>query len=335
MPSNVIVGGFFGDEGKGKVIAYLALKDKPDIAVRGGVGPNAGHTFVINGNVHKVRMVPSALANPTTRLMIGAGVLVNPQVFLDEINRYNLKDRIYIDRHAGIITSKHIERDSAKDLKGRIGTTGSGSGPANADRALRILPLAKDVKELSIYLDDVSSKINDLLDRDGKLLVEGTQGTFLSLYHGTYPYVTSKDVTASAICSDIGLGPKRVDEVTIVFKAYVTRVGEGELEGELSREEAEKRGWLEVATVTGRVRRAAPFNFKLAEKAIKLNSATQIALTKLDIVFPECSKIKDYDKLSERAKEFIEEIEDRLGLRVTLIGTGEDVYDMIDRRDIG
>ncbi|GIU71000.1 MAG: adenylosuccinate synthetase [Candidatus Nitrosocaldaceae archaeon] len=335
MPSNVIVGGFFGDEGKGKVIAYLALKDKPDIAVRGGVGPNAGHTFVINGNVHKVRMVPSALANPTTRLMIGAGVLVNPQVFLDEINRYNLKDRIYIDRHAGIITSKHIERDSANDLKGRIGTTGSGSGPANADRALRILPLAKDVKELSIYLDDVSSKINDLLDNDGKLLVEGTQGTFLSLYHGTYPYVTSKDVTASAICSDIGLGPKRVDEVTIVFKAYVTRVGEGELEGELSREEAEKRGWLEIATVTGRVRRAAPFNFKLAEKAIRLNSATQIALTKLDIVFPECSKIKDYDKLSDRAKEFIEEIEDRLGLRVTLIGTGEDVYDMIDRRDIG
>ena len=332
MPSNVVVGGFFGDEGKGKIIAYLALKDKPDIAVRGGVGPNAGHTFIINNKVHKVRMVPSALANPSTRLMIGAGVLINPQVLLDEIDRYNLKDRVYVDKHSGIITAMHRERDTAEDLKGRIGTTGSGSGPANADRALRLLPLAKDIKELSIYLDDVSSKINDLLDNNGKLLIEGTQGTFLSLYHGTYPYVTSKDVTASAVLSDIGLGPKRVDEVTIVFKAYVTRVGEGELEGELPREEAERRGWLEIATVTGRVRRAAPFNFRLAEKAIRLNSATQIALTKLDVVFPECSKVREYDKLSDNAKAFIEEIEQRLKLRVSLIGTGEDVYDIIDRR---
>lgn len=333
MPSNVIVGGFFGDEGKGKIIAYLALKDKPNIAVRGGVGPNAGHTFIINNKVHKVRMVPSALANPSTRLMIGAGVLINPQVLLKEIEEYDLKDRVYIDKHCGIITNKHIERDKDEDLKDRIGTTGSGSGPANADRVLRILPLAKDIEELSVYLDDVSSKINDLLDRGGKLLVEGTQGTFLSLYHGTYPYVTSKDVTASAICSDIGLGPKRVDEVTIIFKSYVTRVGEGELEKELPREEAERRGWLEVATVTGRVRRAAPFNFNLAEKAIRLNSATQIALTKLDILFPECAKGRDYDRLSENAKTFIEEIEDKLRLKVTLIGTGEDVYDIIDRRE--
>ena len=333
MPCNVVVGGFFGDEGKGKIVAYLALKDDPDIAVRGGVGPNAGHTFVINDKVHKVRMVPSALANPRTRLMIGAGVLVNPQVLLDEISKYDIKDRVYVDRHAGIITDKHIERDRAKDLKGRIGTTGSGTGPANADRALRVLPLAEDVKELAEYLADVSEKVNDVLDGGGKLLVEGTQGTFLSLYHGTYPYVTSKDVTASAICSDIGLGPKKVDDVIVVFKAYVTRVGEGELEGELSREEAEERGWLEVATVTGRVRRSAPFNIRLAKKAVMLNSATQIAITKLDVLFPECSKVKDYDRLSDRAKQFIEDIEYNLKVKVTLIGTGEDVYDIIDRRE--
>jgi adenylosuccinate synthase len=333
MPSNIIVGGFFGDEGKGKIIAYLALKDKPDIAVRGGVGPNAGHTFVINGKVHKVRMAPSALVNTNTKLMIGAGVVVDPNVFLQEVNSFNLHDRIYIDRNAGIITDAHIERDRSQDLKGRIGTTGSGSGPANADRVLRILPLAKDIKELSIYLDDVSTKVNDLIDKNGKLLVEGTQGTFLSLYHGTYPYVTSKDVTASAICSDIGLGPKRVDKVTIVFKSYVTRVGEGELEGELDKEESIKRGWLEVATVTGRIRRAAPFNINLAKKAVRLNSATEIALTKLDILFPECSKIREYNKLSNNAKRFIEDIEAELGLKITLIGTGEDVYDIIDRRN--
>ncbi|MEM2856146.1 MAG: adenylosuccinate synthetase [Candidatus Nitrosocaldaceae archaeon] len=333
MPCDVIVGGFFGDEGKGKIIAYLSLHDKVDIAVRGGVGPNAGHTFVINNNIYKVRMVPSALLNKDTTLMIGAGVVIDPKVLFDEIERFSLKDRIFVDKNCGIITDAHKERDRAKDLKERIGTTASGSGPANADRALRILSLAKDVKELSNYLKDVSDEVNTLLDRNGKLLIEGTQGTFLSLYHGTYPYVTSKDVTASAICSDIGIGPKRVDNIMIVFKSYVTRVGEGELRGELSREEAEKRGWLEIATVTQRVRRAAPFDFDLAKRAIRLNSATEIALTKLDILFPESKKVREYSRLSDRAKKFIEEIEDRLNVNVTLIGTGEDVFDIIDRRN--
>ncbi len=332
MPAMVVIGGFFGDEGKGKIISYLALKDKPAIAVRGGVGPNAGHTFVLNGEVHKLRMLPSAILNKETRLMIGAGVLIDPKILLEEISKYKVHDRVFIDGQCGVIESAHISRDKADDLKGRIGTTGSGTGPANSDRALRTLHLAREVKELSLYLGDVSNAVNFALDRGEKVLVEGTQGTFLSLYHGTYPYVTSKDVTASAICADIGLGPKRVDDVMLVFKAYVTRVGAGQLPNELSKEEAQKRGWFEVATVTGRERRAAPFNFDLAKKAMMLNSATRLALTKLDIVFPECAHVREYGKLSGAAKSFIEQIEKAIDLKVTLIGTGEDVYDIIDRR---
>ena len=332
MPATVIVGGFFGDEGKGKMISYLVLKDKPEIAVRGGVGPNAGHTYVLNGEVHKVRMLPSAVLSKETRLMIGAGVVINPEILLNEIAKYNVQDRVFIDNQCGVIESSHINRDRADDLKGRLGTTGSGTGPANSDRALRTLHMARDVKELSLYLGDVSNAVNFALYRGEKVLVEGTQGTFLSLYHGTYPYVTSKDVTASAICADIGLGPKKVDDVILVFKAYVTRVGAGVLPNELSKEEAQKRGWFEVATVTGRERRAAPFNFDLAKRAVMLNSATQLAITKLDIVFPECAHVREYDKLSSAAKSFIGQIEKATGIKVTLIGTGEDVYDTVDRR---
>lgn len=332
MPATVVVGGFFGDEGKGKMISYLALKDRPAIAVRGGVGPNAGHTFVLNGEVHKVRMLPSAVLSKDTRLMIGAGVVINPEILLSEIEKYNAHDRVFVDSQCGIIEPRHIERDKANDLKGRIGTTGSGTGPANADRVMRTLQLAREMKELTLYLDDVSNSINFALDRNENVLVEGTQGTFLSIYHGTYPYVTSKDVTASAICADVGLGPKRVDDVILVFKAYVTRVGAGPLANEISKEEAQERGWFEVATVTGRERRAAPFNFELAKKAISLNSATQLAITKLDVVFPECAHIREYEKLSDGAKNFIENIEKNTGMQVTLIGTGEDVYDTIDRR---
>lgn len=333
MPCIVIVGGFYGDEGKGKVIAYLAKKDNCSIAVRGGVGPNAGHTFVDEGKVYKVRMLPSAALNRSTRLLIGPGVLINPEILLKEIEMFNASDRTFIDTQCGIIDQKHIEKDNLEDhLKGFIGTTGSGTGPANADRAFRLLKLAREVDALSIYLEDVSSSVNYSLENKENVIVEGTQGTFLSLYYGDYPYVTSKDVTASGICSDVGIGPKKVDEVLVVFKSYVTRVGGGPLQDEVTREEAEKRGWLEYGSVTGRERRSSPFDMNLAKKAIRLNSATQIAITKLDVIFPETRGIREFNKLSEKAKEFIENIEAETGVKVILIGTGAELNDIIDRR---
>lgn len=333
MPCLVTVGGFFGDEGKGKIVAYLAKRDNPTIAVRGGVGPNAGHTFAFEGKEYKVRMLPSAALNPTTRLLIGAGVLVNPKILLNEIAMFKADDRTFVDGQCGIIEQQHIDRDKSEDhLKSKVGTTGTGTGPANADRALRTLKLARDVPELSLYVEDVSNSVNYAIEAGENVLVEGTQGTYLSLFHGGYPYVTSRDVTASGICSDVGIGPKRVDDVLAVFKAYVTRVGGGPLENELSEEEAKKRGWLEFGSVTGRQRRAAPFDFGLAKRAVRLNSATQIAVTKMDVLFPECAKVRDYGKMSAAAKKFIEEIEGELGVKVTLVGTGPDLDDVVDRR---
>ncbi len=333
MPCLVTVGGFFGDEGKGKIVAYLAKRDSPSIAVRGGVGPNAGHTFAFEGKEYKVRMLPSAALNPSTRLLIGAGVLVNPKILLDEIAMFKADDRTYVDGQCGIIEQAHIDRDKSEEhLKSKVGTTGTGTGPANADRALRTLKLARDVPELSLYIEDVSNSVNYALEAGERVLVEGTQGTYLSLFHGGYPYVTSRDVTASGICSDVGIGPKRVDDVLVVFKAYVTRVGGGPLENELSEDEAKKRGWLEFGSVTGRQRRAAPFDFELAKKAVRLNSATQLAVTKLDVMFPECARVCDWAKMPAGARKFIEDIEGELGVRVTLVGTGPELDDVVDRR---
>jgi adenylosuccinate synthase len=330
VPSTVIVGGFFGDEGKGKIVSYLALKDNPSIVVRGGAGPNAGHTIADGDKVYKVRMLPSGFLNKNAKVMIGPGVVVNPTILLKEIKDFEVSDRAFVDQRCGIIEETHLERDSM--LKDTIGSTGSGTGPANADRAMRTLKLAKDIDSLSKYLEDVPAALNHALDEKKSVLVEGTQGTYLSLWHGTYPYVTSKDVTASGICSDIGLGPKRVDEVMVVFKSYVTRVGKGPLENELASDTISKKGWSEWGTVTGRQRRAAEFNFILAKKAIMLNSATQIAITKLDVMFPSCAHKTSYASLDGEAKSFIKNIEDKLGIPVRLIGTGPAINDIIDRR---
>jgi adenylosuccinate synthase len=333
MPCTVTIGGFYGDEGKGKVIAYLAINDNYNLAARGGVGPNAGHTFVQNNKEYKVRMLPSAVLNKDTKLLIGAGVLVEPNTLLKEINTFDAIDRTFIDFQCGIIEQHHQERDKKDDhLKETIGTTGTGTGPANADRAWRKLKLAKDIPEVALFLEDISNSINYSIDNKENVLIEGTQGTFLSLYHGMYPFVTSKDVTASAICSDVGVGPKKIDDVLIVFKSYVTRVGEGPLANEIGTKEAKEKNWLEFGSVTGRERRAAPFDFNLAKKSIRINSATQIALTKLDIIFPECKGIKEYSKLTKEATKFIENIESEAGIPVTIIGTGAEINDTIDRR---
>jgi len=333
MSAVVVVGGFFGDEGKGKIISYLALNDKPSIVVRGGVGPNAGHTVVYKGKTYKLRQIPSGFVYEKARLLIGPGVLINPEVLLREIKETGIDPkRLGVDYQCGIIEKTRIERDRKPDLKGRIGTTGTGCGPANADRALRVLKVARDVPELKKFLTDVPGELHEAIDNGLPILVEGTQGTFLSLYHGTYPFVTSDDVTASGICADVGIGPKHVKDVIIVFKSYVTRVGAGPLPGELSEEEAARRGWLEIATVTGRKRRAAPFNFDLAKRAVKLNSATMIAITKLDVVFPETAGVSDFDKLSDRAIHFIREVEKKLHVPVKIISTGPDIEHTIDLR---
>lgn len=332
MPSTVIVGGFFGDEGKGKIISYMATHDAPAIIVRGGAGPNAGHTIMDGEKVCKVRMLPCGFINRAVKLGIGPGVVVDPTVLLKEIKEFNVTQDVLIDSSCGIIDSSHKEDDSKGQLKEKIGSTGSGTGPANAARAMRTLGLARNESSIAEYIGDVPAALNDALDEGKNVLIEGTQGTFLSLWHGTYPYVTSKDVTASGICADVGLGPSRVDEVMVVFKAYVTRVGEGPLDGELSTQEAESRGWAEFGAVTGRPRRAAEFDYALAKRAVMLNSATQLAVTKLDVAFQNCAGVRKYEELPDDARTFIENIESRLGVRVALMGTGPHAHDIIDRR---
>ena len=332
MPATIVIGGFFGDEGKGKIISYLAKHDNPTIVVRGGAGPNAGHTIKDGDKIYKVRMLPSGFLNDSAKVLIGPGVVVNPDVLLDEINNFGTLGRSFVDKNCGIIEAHHLTQDSKGQLKEKIGSTGSGTGPANAERAMRTLKLAKEIESLSDFIADVPEIINSALDSNENVLVEGTQGTFLSLWHGTYPFVTTKDVTASGICADVGLGPKRVNEIIVVFKSFLTRVGTGPMENELSAEETEKRGWAEFGTVTGRPRRAADFDFELAKKAVMLNSATQIAITKLDVLFPECAQKTSFDELSQEAQNFIKNIENKLNVPVTLIGTGPTLDDVIDVR---
>lgn len=332
MSCTVVVDGFFGDGGKGKIVSYLAVSEDAAVVARGGVGPNAGHTVVKDGVEYKLRMVPCGFVNEGSLQLVGPGVVVNPEIFLKEIRETGIEDRVGLDPQCAIIEPKHIKLDRKGHLKKKIETTGTGTGPCNADRAMRTAKMAREIPELKPYIKDVPLLVNEALDGGENVILEGTQGTYISLYHGGYPYVTSNDVCAAAICSDVGVGPTRVNDVILVCKAYVTRVGAGPLEGEISGGEAKRRGWDEYGTVTGRQRRAAPFNYELAKRAAMINGATQLAVTKLDILYPRCRGVDSYGDVPEEAKAFIAEIEEKVGLPVTLIGTGPGVDEIIDRR---
>ncbi|MFZ1038517.1 MAG: adenylosuccinate synthetase [Candidatus Bathyarchaeia archaeon] len=331
MPCTVICGGFWGDEGKGKIISYLAIKEKLDFCVRTG-SVNAAHTIWYEGKRYALHMVPGGFVHEKCRLLIGAGSNVEVAQFLKEVEETNVKNRIGVDSQASIIEEKHSAQDKASaHLKG-LGTTGRGVGPAIEERVRRTAKIARDVPELKPYLADVAAETNNAINGGKNVLLEGTQGLMLSLFYGTYPYVTGRDTSASAICSEAGVGPTKVDNVLVVLKSFMTRVGTGPLPGELPKEEAVKRGWFETAAGTGRDRRSAPFNFELAKKAVMLNGATQVAVTKLDCVYPKCKGARTYSDLPSDAKQFIKEIEKQTRVAATLIGTGPEALDIIDRR---
>ena len=334
MTCTIIVGGFFGDEGKGKIVAHIAHQDRPTIISRGGVGPNAGHTVIVGDKEYGVRMVPSGFVYPDARLMIGTGVLVDPRVFKHEVEMLGVNGRIFIDKRCSIIDEEHISRDKSSDhLAKTIGSTGSGCGPANSDRVLRTARQAKDLPELSDYLIDVPMELNTAIDRGENVLLEGTQGFGISLYYGTYPFVTSKDTSASQIAADNGVGPTRIDDVVVVFKAYPTRVGEGPFSTEMERSVSDRLGIQEFGTVTHRQRRIGQWDGEMARYSAMVNGCTQVAITGIDRVDKDCYGITEYEKLTPKARDFLKMAEEDIGHPITLISTGPEVSQIIDVRE--
>jgi adenylosuccinate synthase len=135
---------------------------------------------------------------------------------------------------------------------------------------------------------DTVSLVHEALDAGQHVLLEGAQATFLDLDHGTYPFVTSSNPVAGGACVGAGIGPRHIDRVVGIAKAYVTRVGSGPFPTELFGSVADdliERGH-EYGTNTGRRRRVGWFDAVMMRQAVRLNSLSEIALTKLDLLDP-------------------------------------------------
>jgi adenylosuccinate synthase len=204
----------------------------------------------------------------------------------------------------------------------------------------RLAPLVRDTVEL----------LHDALDRGEPILLEGAQATFLDLDHGTYPFVTSSNPTAGGACVGSGIGPRYLDRIVGIAKAYTTRVGSGPFPTELTDELGERLVEIghEYGTVTGRRRRTGWLDCVMLRKAVRINSLTELALTKLDVLdtFDEVKVCTEYDAdgrpvyavlpgwltdisgvteasaLPVRAAAFVELVEREVGVPITIVGTG-------------
>jgi adenylosuccinate synthase len=203
---------------------------------------------------------------------------------------------------------------------------------------------------LAPYVVDTVELLHEALDRDDALLLEGAQATFLDLDHGTYPFVTSSNPTAGGACVGTGIGPRYLTRIVGITKAYATRVGSGPFATELTDELGDKLVDIgrEFGTVTGRRRRTGWLDVVMLRKAVRINSLTELALTKLDVLdtFPEVkvcteygpdgepvyavlpgwltdlSAVTDIEALPAEAHAFVSLVEREVGIPVRIVGTG-------------
>ena len=328
----IVIGGQFGSEAKGKVISFLASEF--DIAVRTGA-PNAGHTVFKDGEIYRLQQIPATFVNQKCVLCIGAGALIKPDILRKEVERTNTEERLFIDPQAGIIEEKHLLQES--ELIKKIGSTGKGCGAALADRIWRKdFKLAKDALK-DFQIANVAEILNQGIDAGKNVLIEGTQGFGLSIFHGMYPFVTSRDTTAANFLGEAGISPRLATEIILVIRTYPIRVAgnSGPLPNEITWEELSNRIGKkveEVTSVTKKIRRVAEFDIEIVKKAILVNRPTQIALQFLNYLYPQDEGKNSWDSLSQEAKTYIGTLERDLGVPITLIGTAELNEGMIDRR---
>lgn len=338
----VLVGGQYGSEGKGAVAAHVA--NDYDVHVRVG-SPNAGHTIYWNGEKHVMQVVPCGWINPDAKIIIGRGALINMRLLMKElvhIVRYypDFLDRLFIDEEAGVLDDKFHDMEGGVDgeMHRRIGSTGEGVGPARVARINRDPSEFRRFKDVADEYDlkmcawnNTPRLIADLQERGYNILIEGTQGSGLSLLHSNWPYCTSIDTNAAGIISEVGIAPSRVTDVLMVVRSYPIRVAgnSGPMAGEISWEELADRMGKEVTpektTVTKKVRRIAKWDRELFRNSCILNEPTEIALTFADYVDPSIAGCSDTLKIlgSSKLIEFISNSGIGETGKLKYIGTGK------------
>jgi len=344
---DVLIGGQFGSEGKGNIVGHIA--PEYDLLVRVG-GPNAGHLVYAEPKPEKYYHLPSGTRRaPNAKLLLGPGAVIYPKKLLEEIAEHKIDaERLTIDPRAMIITDADREEEAKRF--GSISSTAQGVGIASARKMTgrsdykeeRAAFLARDCDVLQPYLRSARQVLADAMVAGQRILLEGTQGTALSLHHGDYPHVTTRDTTVSGCLADAGIPPSNIRKVIMVCRTYPIRVGgpSGPMAHEVNMAEIHGRSGIpleelektERTTTTDRPRRIAEFDWLQFRDSVQLNGPTDIALTFVDYFAVKNRDAFRFEQLSQETISFVEEIERISGRPVSLLSTDFNWRNVIDRR---
>lgn len=279
--ADIVFGGSFGDEGKGKIVAALAKTGEYDFVCRWGGGSNAGHTIYINGKKHVTHLIPSGIFHGV-KSVIGPGCVVNPEGFYRELAVLAQAgfdtSLVKVDPRAHVVKNEYLG-DSIN------GSTGQGIAPTYAAKAARTGTRAAEVLDSRFVLPrGVEHHL------DGNILCEGAQGIWLDVDYGNYPYVTSSSCAPAGALS-LGIPPHKIDKIICVIKAYDTRVGEDPIYdarwkpnwGDTWATEIAALG-NEFGATTGRPRRVRPLDLDAVYNNWCITGFTELVVNKYDIL---------------------------------------------------
>src|SRR3990172_7008132 len=291
-----VVGAQWGDEGKGRVVDYLAVD--ADLVVRYGGGNNAGHTVVNRHGHFKLHLIPSGIFYPETRNLLGNGVVIHPPALVRELDGLATAGfdcaNLFISDRAHLVMPYHILLDQLEERErgsAKLGTTSRGIGPAYVDKVARRGIRVIDLMEPDLFRERLTAAL-----RRARRLVSGyfaaggeggeMLGTMRDIDWCIYPYVTSSNPIPGGASIGAGLPAVAIDQVLGVAKAYTTAVGAGPLPTELLDADGEllrERG-VEYGTSTGRPRRCGWYNAVAVNFSVRLAGYSSIVLTKLDVL---------------------------------------------------
>jgi adenylosuccinate synthase len=322
MPTKIVLGLQYGDEGKGKVVDQL-VENWADVVVRFQGGDNAGHTIYDEaGEKYVLHSLPTGVLKSNVQNVIARGCVVNPINIMREIKQLCLTPRdLMISSGCPSIMPYHIEEDKAK-YQSKIGTTAKGIGPAYSDYYSRSGLMLKDVccdfdrhkdyiikrfvesstethsdddiitmilelraacKALIPYLSEtVEIFLQDMYSQDKNIVLEGAQGWGLDIWSDFYPNVTSSSPSVGGAIISTGLNHIQIDEVIGIAKIYKTRVGAGPFPTEVFDIDETRIKLGEYGATTARPRRIGWLDLDELKEACQKNGVDHLLLTRTD-----------------------------------------------------
>lgn len=361
-----LVGAQYGSEGKGAIASKIADDFDVHVRTGApnaghtfyfdGPLPEDGHESDLGPVTpirikHVARSIPCGWTNKNAHICIGAGGLIDVDLLIDEVHQIesygvDLRSRLMVDSACGVIDPiRHHEFEGgvSGEAHALIGSTGEGVGPARMARIARGTfghgqswakfynvgseEVADRLQQEGIkVVNNLSLTLNSWAMSGSSILLEGTQGSGLSLVHGPWPYCTSTDTNAAQLCVDSGLSPRHLASVLLVARTYPIRVA-----GNSGPMYKELDGFHvlgvepETTTVTKKVRRIGEWDDVLFHKAAYMNGpGAGVALTFADYIDPAVAGCTEWDDLTTPIKRFIQSLEQLHEVRVIYVGTGPD-----------